>query len=283
MQAFFVDTVYATNPLSLNFNTVMSTSIPNANVTQNLSGLTVPVNNELRAKQAVNENLLKLHLKMKGIETVALLASLPKASDHYNPQEDVYKLFSYDKATPEIYTISDKKAIEINAVSQEGEQKLIPLGIKTNQTGPFELRIEGALNFNVYEYVQLRDALSGENYDLKENSSFTFEKTSPENIEGRFYILLSQLPEGIETTKEDVRADDDNQAISIVHENGAIRVYSPVVAIDGFEVYDVSGRILYKDAKISASSYLWNPKLEQGVYLLKVHAGKYSKVQKIKW
>ena len=285
MQAFFVDvpTANTNAPLSLNFNTAMSTAIPNANIAQTIGTLTIPVNNQLRSNRTANENLLKLRLKMKGVETVALLASLPKATDRYNPNEDVYKLFSYDKATPEIYTVTDNIAIEINAVSQEGEQKLIPIGIKTNQTGQFELRIKGADNFTVYEYVQLRDALEDKHYDLKEQNSFTFSKTSTENLEGRFYILLSQLPEGIETTKEDVRIDIDNQAISIVRENGTIWVYSPVAAIDDFEVYDVSGRLLFKDTKIKASSYSWNPKLEQGIYLLRVHAGKYSKVQKIKW
>ena len=273
MQAFFVDVQNGVldNELTLNFNTEMSTAIPN-----NDAG--IPLINELRARSNRNENLLKLRLKMNEIETVALLASLPNASDHYILGEDIYKLFSYDKATPEIYTVSDKTAIEINAVSQEGEQKLIPLGIKTNQTGQFEISIEGATNFNAYEQIFLRDALEDKNYDLREISSFTFDKTSLENLEGRFYILLGSEEETTETT-----TILNNQEISIVWENGAIRVYSPIAAIESFEVHDVSGRLLFKDTKIGASTYLWNPRLEQGIYLLNVRAGKADKVQKIKW
>ena len=282
IQAFFIDVVNENNPLTLNFNTAMSTAIPNANILIDVNGdgsLLIPANNELRARpHAVNENLLKLRLKMNEIETVALLASLPNASDHYVLGEDIYKLFSYDNATPEIYTVSDNKAIEINAVSQQGEQKLIPLGIKTNQTGQFEILIEGAADFNAYEQVFLRDALENKNYDLKECSSFTFEKTSSENLEGRFYILLGSEEETTETT-----TILNNQEISIVWENGAIRVYSPIYAIESFEVHDISGRLLFKDTKIGASSYLWNPRLEQGIYLLNVRAGKANKVQKIKW
>ncbi|MDR1730288.1 MAG: T9SS type A sorting domain-containing protein [Prevotellaceae bacterium] len=277
MQAFFVD---VTNKLangadlSLNFDTTMSTAVPSTSVDT--------VNIRLRAKGVGNENLLRLRLKMKGVETVALLASLPGATDSYNANEDVYKLFSYNSVTPEIYTVSDKTAIEINAVSQEGEQKLIPLGVKTSQTGQLEISVEGAGNFTAYQYVRLRDALENTDYDLKNQTAFTFSKTAAENLEGRFYILLSNMEGGIETTIENPAGNEDG-AISIIRENDAVRVYSPLVAIDGFEVYDVSGRILFKDVNIKGYSYLWNPGLEQGVYLIRVNAGKESKVQKIKW
>ena len=275
MQAFFIDVSIANEnaSLSLNFNTNMSTAIPNANIT--------PYVNELRARpHSTNNNLLRLRLKMNEIETVALLASLPNASDNYNQGEDIYKLFSYDKATPEIYTIADKTAIEINAMSQEGEQKLIPIGIKTNRIGQFELRIEGADDFDAYDYVLLLDALSGEKYDLKEKTSFTFEKTAAENLEGRFYIVFSQ-----ETTEipKIIIDTDNNQTISITREDETIRVYSSKADIESFEAFDISGRLLFKNIKINADTYLWSPKLEPGIYLLRVQAGEQNKVQKIKW
>jgi len=268
MQAFFVDVTNENSPLVLNFNTAMSTA--------RASGGTS--NNRLRSgRQSVNENLLKLHLKMNEIETIALLASLSGASDSYIPGEDIYKLFSYNAATPEIYTISDKTAIEINAVSQDGAQKLIPIGIKTNQTGQFEISIEGVANFTAYEKVFLRDVLENKNYDLRKKASFTFDKTSQENLEGRFYIFLSS--EQLATELPVV----DNQDIVIIRESDGVRVYSPIDAIESFEIYDVSGRLLFKEAKIGASTYLWNSRLEQGIYVVNVLAGKSKKAQKIKW
>ncbi len=272
MQAFFVDLRNDNNSsLALTFNTGMSFAITG----------TSSAGYRLRSQSTTNENLLKIRLKMKGIETVSLLAALPGASDSYLADEDIYKLFSYDKATPEIYTVSSKTAIEINAVSQEGEQKLIPIGIKTSQTGQFEINVEGADNFTAYPYVRLRDALENKYYDLKNQTAFTFNKTSDENLEGRFYILLANTEEI--TTSANATGNEEAGNISITRENGSIRVYSPVVAIDDFEVYDLSGRILFKDVKINEYSYLWSPRLEQGIYLLKVNAGKDSKIEKFKW
>jgi len=270
MQAFFVDVKDANSPLVLTFSNLMTTAqIPN-----NTN------NNMLRSRpRSANDNLLRLRLKMNEIETVALLASLHGASDSYIPGEDIYKLFSYNPATPEIYTISDKTAIEINAVSQDGEQKLIPIGIKTNQTGQFQISIEGVANFNAYEYVYLRDALENINYDLRKNASFTFNKTLQENLEGRFYILLSSSGQiATETT-----VASDNQEILIVRESDGVRIYSSIDTIESFEVYDVSGRLLFKDTGINASVYFWTSKLEQGIYIVNVHAGKSKKAQKIKW
>lgn len=267
MQAFFVDMVDPNAAsLSLTFNKDVSTAKASS-----------ADNYQLKADpQPEKNNLLKVRLKMNEVETLALLASLSGASDGYNMKEDIYKLFSYDNATPEIYTVADETAIEINAVSQEGGQKLIPLGIKTDQTGTFELSIEGAEAFNAYESVRLLDALSGESYDLKEQTSFTFEKTAAENLEGRLYISLEGPLLSVETI------DSEDPVISIVRENAWVKVYSPVDAINHFEVYDVSGRLSFKDATIGASSYSWNPGVvPQGIYLVKVQSGLQTKVLKI--
>jgi hypothetical protein len=286
MQAFFVDVTGKlgdTETLSLNFNTAMSTAIPNDSLFTDVLGdgtMILPYNNQLRsgAQSSANNNLLKLRLKMNSIETVALLASLPKATDRYNSNEDIYKLFSYDNTTPEIYTVSDKTAIEINAVSQEDEQKLIPVGIKTNQLGRFDLSIEGVEDFTAYEYVLLRDALLCEHYDLRENSTFTFYKTLLENLEGRFYILLSNSLVGI----KNIDPTDEKNPIRIVQEGSAVRVFAPMENIESFEVYDTSGRICFKEDHIGVSSYSWNSRELQGMYIIKVRTNKQLKVQKIR-
>ncbi|MDR1679935.1 MAG: T9SS type A sorting domain-containing protein [Prevotellaceae bacterium] len=269
MQGFFVDVVNATNTaLILNFNTDMSTS----------KACTPTSNYHLRAANTAN-NLLKLRLKMQNVETVATVASILNANDHYDANEDIYKLFSFEQTTPEIYTIADKTAIEIQAISQEGDEKLIPIGIKGTATGNFELNIEGGNSFDVYEQVLLKDAFENKDYDLRKQSEFSFEKTASENLEGRFYIHLLG---SIDATSKPENSHIEIDNITIVHDNGVIRVYSPTAKIDNFELYDISGRLLYRNTTVNSFSYSWNATIEKGIYLVRVQAGKRNKVQKIK-
>ena len=262
MQAFFVETVSGDDsPLTLSFKP------------ENISTV---IDTRLRSSSSIDDDILKFRLKMNDIENVAVLASLPKGSDHYDAKEDVYKLFSFDESVPEIYTLADKVAIEINAVSNDGDLKIIPLGIKTNQTGSFGIHVEMPENFSAYPYVFLRDALNNIDYDLSQSSDFVFDKTDTKDIEDRFFVILSTSPSGIDT----LPVYNENY-LTVTTDNGKISVSSLKDQIEKIELYDVSGSLQYNNADVNALSFSFKPNVSKGIFILKTETNKGTIAKKI--
>lgn len=230
--------------------------------------------NKLKSNES-REDILKISLKMGNYENIALLATLPNASDDYSSTEDIYKLFSYQPATPEIYTVVDNQAIEVNAMSTQGEEKTIPLGIKTSLLGDFNISIEGSDSFNAYKSIQLIDVQENETYDLKEKSDFTFSKMSANNVEGRLYIKFSESgTTGFNNTI--------SNHIDVIINDAWINVSSPNSNIQKIELYDVSGYLYYKNDSVNSLYYGFNPNAQSGIYILKVVVDSQIKVVKIK-
>lgn len=262
MQAFFVEMEDGQDEITFNPDSI-SVAIASPD-------------SRLKSAAKVN-NLLTLRLKMNETENIAIVAALPLASDDYNAKEDVVKLFSFDDATPEIYTVSDGQTIEINALGNEGEEKIVPVGIKTNQKGKIEITVEGANSFDAYPYVYLTDVLDNKTYDLKNMSTLTFDKSTSANIEGRFYLVLKGSGSSIGET------DADKNAITVTAYDGEVEVSSPLKAIQDIKLYDLSGRLQYAKEGIDSMYYKFSPTVVPGVFILKVSTDTGEKSFKIKF
>jgi len=250
MQAFFVEMTSGNNELTFNSDSISVSSI-----------------NRLRTRASSDvDYLLNLQVKMGDDVNEAIVATLPLATDEYDAKEDVYKLFSYDTSIPEVYTISDGQAIEINAVSSEGTEKVIPIGVKTDKTGNVSISIKNITEFSTYPYVFLKDAQdSGKMYDMRKNSSVNFEKTASVNSEGRFYLVLSQ------SNTSSIGEEGVDSSINVFTNDSRITVSSPLSEIKSIEMYDMSGRLQYRADDVNSMYYNFDSGLAQGVFILKVN------------
>lgn len=228
-----------------------------------------------RSAEVIN-NLLRLYVGMGNDQNSAIIAVLPLASDQYNPKEDVYKLFSFEDSIPEIYTISEGKAIEINALDINGPEKVIPLGVKTSQKGKVRLSWEGIESFTAFRNIILSDLVTQKKYDLKDTKDFIFDKTSTENVEGRFYLIMNNdIVTGIDQNQNEnsIRAFSDHETITIS---------SPLHEISGIELYDVAGRLQCRYSDLNTLYYNFKPSVTSGVFILKVTTLFEQKTFKIK-
>ncbi|MCD7972541.1 MAG: T9SS type A sorting domain-containing protein [Candidatus Azobacteroides sp.] len=221
------------------------------------------------------ENILKLNLQMGDNVSKALIGVLPLATDNYNPKEDVYKLFSYNEDTPEIYTIADGEAIEINAISDKGDMKLLPIGIKTSRTGKIYLSFDGVRNFTAFPHIYLLDTQTGTKFNLKDFSSILIEKENAANIEGRLYLMLTKQANNISESKPE-------NTIHIFLKNNFLQVSSPLSALQEIEIIDMVGRSIYKQDNINNMLYTSQLSLPSGIYIIKVKNGDNTVEQKIK-
>ncbi|MCD7972543.1 MAG: T9SS type A sorting domain-containing protein [Candidatus Azobacteroides sp.] len=218
---------------------------------------------QLRSSKAKSQNILSLRLKMGDKEDITMIGLFPSAKDEYDPEEDIFKLFSYEKSTPEIYTVVDGNALEINAMEKTEYNKNIPIGIKTTQTGEITISLEGGDNFVQYSEISLYDAQEGITYNLKQFPSVSFIKTREENVEGRFYLRLA----GEITNSWQA---DESEALQVLVNDGWIIASSPSSKITEMHVYDTAGKLQYNKTNIAASYFKDNPYLIKGIYIIKV-------------
>lgn len=222
-------------------------------------------------------NILKIHLNMGNLQNIAAVGVLPLASDAYLPAEDVYKLFSYDTSYPEIYTIADNQAMDINAVGTVGKEKVIPIGIKTTKTGDLRIDVDGVDNFDAYPYIYITDVEQNKRYDLKKESSLVFNKKEGEKMEGRLYLVLRS-----DDSWAGLEEVDSENSIDILVDKQLITVNSPMYEIDNIELYDISGRLFYQVNGVNSLSHSFDSGVGSGVFILKVKTTSAQKTFKIK-
>jgi len=250
MQGFFVETK-VTGAFNLTFTPASSV----ADATSKLRN-----SNE-------KENVMQLKLKMDEKENSTIIACNDMASSSYNSNEDIFKLFSFNDNYPEIYTVADENAIEVNLLGTDLYQQTIPVGIKTTLTGQGELSVNNLNSFTAYRDIQLIDKTLNKQYDLRKVNTVSFTKTGKDNLEGRFYILFTNNNAlGIENSE----AGNDNTVINVGE--GIVSVKSDKL-INSLHLYDALGKLCYVNKSIEKHDVSFNTNLPKGFYLLKVGHG----------
>ncbi|MCL2650350.1 MAG: T9SS type A sorting domain-containing protein, partial [Candidatus Azobacteroides sp.] len=168
-----------------------------------------------------------------------------------------------------VYTrSSDGYALDINVFGDSN--RMIPLGIRTSQTGTIGLQFEGAENF---DSAFLLDNQTGTKVDLKTMPAYSFEKTTSDLfLDGRFSLIISKAPTG---NFLPVRG-----MISIFTSGSQLKVTSCNTAIEEVQVFDMQGRLLHKATNIGSPVYSYELG-NSGMYIVKASDGEEMAVKKV--
>ena len=227
-------------------------------------------------KSNAPENVLALKVSMNGLQNRAIVGVFPLASDDYKPNEDVSKLFSYYEESPEIYTISAKTALEINAVKSDSEKKVIPVGVKTSETGKFSIEAINTENFNAYTYLYLWDAKEDIFYNLLEKSTIDLNKETKENVEARYYLIMQNVSAGISDLTNAI------EWVKVSSSDAWVTVKSASAEINQIEIFDVTGQRVYNMSNLNSDYEYFSPSVTNGIYIVQVTTNKGIENYKIK-
>jgi len=114
-----------------------------------------------------------------------------------------------------------------------------------------------------YPYLYFTDAVNNKTYDLRKTATLTFEKTTSDNSEGRFYLVMQTEPLDVKEVRND-------SFVNIIINDGVVSVSSPLHEIENIMLYDISGRIIYRKDAINSLYYSFNPGINQGIFILKI-------------
>ncbi|MDR1679201.1 MAG: T9SS type A sorting domain-containing protein [Prevotellaceae bacterium] len=266
MQSFFVDTQEGAS--SLKFTPL--TSVTTAGV--KVRSLT----------QQERPDVLRLRMEAGGKTNQAIVALVSGASSGYNTGEDVYKIFSPEKV-PEIYTVANQIAIEINFVDITSETHWIPIGFNLVDTARVEVELDviGADNMSEDVEVYIIDRQGNISYNAKTELPISFETHGVANLQGRFFLSIEKT--GIErngSMHRDNTETSESGGIDVYANNGNITV-SSFDEISALTLYDLSGRIQYRLKESGKHFERISARNLQGTYILKVETAGKTKSYKI--
>ena len=229
--------------------------------------------NKLRSAQAeTNWPVLKITASKGGKQNSSYVLFDETANNNYLLNEDSYKLFVASVTEPvAVYTRStDGIALDINLFSDCAQ--MIPLGVRTSQTGTIDLQFEGIENFMPGYEVFLIDAENGnKKINLKKTPEYSFNKTTADLfMDGRLYLSLSQLITGI---------SNPEQGTAVFSKSGQLQVISNS-HIQEVQVVDTQGRIILNEANIDNFAYTHDLRIN-GIYVVKVLTNDGMVVRKI--
>ena len=201
----------------------------------------------LKSTSDMNPNLLKIVATKGDKQNHSYILFDESASNNYLLSKDSYKLFVTDVTGPvSVYTrSSDGYALDINVFGDYTQ--MIPIGIRTSQTGSISLQFEGIGNFLPKTDLFLLDTQTGTKINLRETSEYNFDKTTGDLfLDGRFFLSINKV------ANSDLSPVQD--AISIFTTGNQLQVISSSL-IKEVHIFDIQGRMIEKAINMKNSVY----------------------------
>ncbi|MCL1937647.1 MAG: InlB B-repeat-containing protein [Candidatus Azobacteroides sp.] len=199
----------------------------------------------LRSEEAGSEeNILRIKAENDLAISYTVIGHKEQANSAYVQGEDVVKLFSPFNYVPSVYSLAGDVPVDINLIDSNREV-IVPLGIKTEQTGEIRLTFTGMNQYFKASKIELTDALENRTIDLTKKSSFqyVFNHTKIGIQNGRFSIrfrnLTTALPDAIPS--DNLKVYGDTKGIYVV--SSASDPVQQVV------VYDLQGRKMHESTE----------------------------------
>lgn len=209
-----------------------------------------------------------------GVETSTACVSRNALADNKFSSDDAFKMFTQYKQVPEVYTLANQNALDINKFSNLPYST--PLCINSTQADTVKLNFNGADSFEDVS-VRLINTLTGETQDLKENSNYDFNFDGT-NGEGTLFLEFRNA-----SIVSDVEQTASASSIQILHKgNGNVRVLSsPQDKIQQIAVFDELGRSVLALSKLDVAMQDFLLPNQGSFYVVKVISEKDNKTAKL--
>ena len=261
LQGFFLQS--AGNGEDVLFNVENISTVRPANSSFNLRS----------AQETREENLLRIKAENQFATSYMVIKYKEGASNGYNCKEDVQKLFSPHNYVPSIYSLADDVPVDINFINNNGDI-IIPLGIKTEQTGEIRLTFTGMDNYFKASKIEFIDALENRTIDLTGKSSYTYIFNHNEKgiQNGRFSLRIGTLITALQNVdrEDEPKVYGDSKGIYVISSE-------PVRKL---EIYDLTGKKVYENSS-DVKYYPLHGNLSKSPLIVKVRTNSRVKTTKI--
>ena len=190
-------------------------------------------------------------------------AILDKARVSFNTGEQLTK-YNFGKENAKIYIPMDGKDLAVACANGKNE---IPVNFKATQNGTYTLTVE--VEGLDTDYLHLIDNMTGDDVDLQETPSYTFEAKTSDYV-SRFRLLFAPI-------RED--ADGDDETFAYVNNGEIVITDVETFQETSLQVVDMMGRVIASHC--GRMRCFPTTGMTPGVYVLRLITGDNVKTQKI--
>ena len=237
-------------------------------------------------QEAVNEvnNPPKLKLELNGKdgnsdETIVWFKN--DATPGFDIKYDGYKLFSSEKRVNQLYSILEGKSYVINGIPLPDNDFIVPLSIKTSESGDYSLVKKDFVSPDGYDIQLIDKANNNLAINLKKTNQYSFHSEAG-TFTDRFYLRISSL-----SPRAKYNELTDKQ-FNIYVSDGMINIL-PLSSTEDFsegavKVFDLMGRVVKQVPNVewNAGTLVQIPLNEQhGIFMVEVTSGIIRQVGKV--
>jgi len=242
----------------------------------NSPSLVIPAASRVHHAQAGYKSLLQnsfgITLKGNTWHDEVILYIPPQPNGIPDSLFNVKKFFGY-KDAPQLYFITQSDFLSIIESDTSSQEWVLPLGLKKGISDTLTFDFTGIDSFPGNSVIYLEDRLQGITINLREEGSYEFVSSSPEENE-RFFLHYRNAT-GIDTSITPGR-------IRIFSLGGALMIENPEnsTGVGELEIYDMTARMVYAGIIPSGMKKI-NLDLCPGYYLARLTTGNSSVTAKI--
>ncbi|MCB0806453.1 MAG: T9SS type A sorting domain-containing protein, partial [Bacteroidales bacterium] len=210
-------------------------------------------------------------LEASGFETSKIGIRINEnATEDYDADLDVYKLFGSNPEIPSLYMNSIAGELAINSIPEVTGTKVISIGLSIGTSGTYAIDFSGVQSFPRCYRIFWEDVVTGGFYRAHMLSSYTFEAESGNNPDRfRLHIINTSAP--------------DNTKTSGIYSVGK-KVYvqfAETTAQQQVSIYNLNGKELVNQKFSGEITGIIPTYLARGIYLVRVVNGNTVDQQKI--
>jgi len=238
--------------------------------------LTIPQSSRVHSSQpfyktsALPANSIKLSAKGNGYEDGIFIGFNKDATNSYDNNFDLRKLFGLDQA-PQLYTIAGSDSLSINVLAPLVNSQSVALQFTCEQDGWFDLIFDDAGNFNNGIKFFLEDLVEDDIVPINVGDNYHFYHQA-DNDESRFIMHFS-VQTGIEKV-----SDLDYRIVTLMDK---LKIFFPENIRADVALYSTDGRLI-SSANLKSGNDVDIPYGKStGVHILRVLSDKGSSTRKV--
>lgn len=138
------------------------------------------------------DQILKISISGNGFTDPSYILFKSNAGLNFDREYDLLKMTSSAASVPHIFSITEEENpqwLAINAISAPQSETHIPLGLKIGSDGVYRLNFEGLNSFENTQDFYLKDNLTGDLFDIRQNATVEFTH-STSNAANRFDLVI---------------------------------------------------------------------------------------------
>ena len=211
--------------------------------------------NILRTAQKEDEVTFTVYNNINGIGGRTNIQFLADESDNYVNGKDLTFLTSPSEEADHIFTKSnDNKALLKNVLSNDGNDKLIPLTVTSGVYGIHHISAKGLTNLKSYKFVWLENIETGEKFDLLKGKDYQFDaKEIAKNYE--FMVHFSNKEE---VSKQQVAITsnvlNENTSVYNTQSNVVVKFDMPESTPVKISVYSLTGQQVIEPMNLNVTN-----------------------------